>query len=81
MYNAVHTEKFEIYLSSIEATADVTMHIDNEGNWEFLSVEYQDENGTEFVAHAPTTQDLLTAEEERKINKFVEQLEPEWEDD
>ena len=77
----MRTETIEIYLSSIDATADVTISVDNEGNWDFLSVEYQDENGTEFVAHAPTTQDLLTAEEERKINEFVEQLEPEWEDD
>ena len=77
----MRTETIEIDLSSIEAIADVTLSVDNEGNWEFLSVEYQDENGTEFVAHASTAQDLITSEEERKINEFVEQLEPEWEDD
>ena len=76
----MRTETIEIDLSSIDATADVTISVDNEGNWDFLSVEYQDENGIEFVAHAPTIQGLLTAEEERKINEFVQQLEPEWED-
>ena len=76
----MRTETIEIYLSSIEAMADVKLNIDNEGNWEFLSVEYHDENGTKFVAHASTTQGLLTSEEERTINEFVEQLEEEWED-